>query len=95
MVGAAFSVPVSVVVLVNFLRDIPNFVFPLVVTTSRSSRVLPLQLFSFETEFGVNVPDILAAVVLATVPMVVLFVFGYRFLVRGLAAGLGGGGALK
>jgi raffinose/stachyose/melibiose transport system permease protein len=138
VVGAAFGVPVSVLVLVNFLRDIPkelteamyvdgasdmavlrrlhlplarsallmlavyeglinwnNFVLPLVLTTSRSARVLPLQLFSFETEFGVNVPGVLAAVVLATIPMVVLFVFGYRFLVRGLAAGLGGGGALK
>ena len=138
VVGAAFGIPVSVLVLVNFLRDIPkelteamyvdgasdmavlrklhlplarsallmlavyeglinwnNFVLPLVLTTSRFSRVLPLQLFCFETEFGVNVPGVLAAVVLATIPMVVLFVFSYRFLVRGLAAGLGGGGALK
>jgi ABC-type glycerol-3-phosphate transport system permease component len=52
-------------------------------------------LFSFETEFGVNVPGVLAAVVLATIPMVVVFIFGYRYLVRGLAAGLGSGGALK
>jgi raffinose/stachyose/melibiose transport system permease protein len=138
IVGAAFGIPVSVLVLVNFLRDVPeeltdamyvdgasdmavlrrlylplarsallmlavyeglinwnNFVLPLVLTTSASSRVLPLQLFSFETEFGVNVPGVLAAVVLATIPMVLLFIFGYRFLVRGLAAGLGGGGALK
>jgi raffinose/stachyose/melibiose transport system permease protein len=138
IVGAAFGIPVSVLVLVNFLRDVPeeltdamyvdgatdmavlrrlylplarsallmlavyeglinwnNFVLPLVLTTSPSSRVLPLQLFSFETEFGVNVPGVLAAVVLATIPMVLLFIFGYRFLVRGLAAGLGSGGAFK
>lgn len=134
LVGAAFGIPVSVLVLVNFLRDVPveltdamyvdgatdmdvlwglhipmarpallmlavyeglinwnNFVLPLILTTSASSRVLPLQLFSFETEFGVNVPGVLAAVVLATIPMVVVFVLGYRFLVRGLASGLSAG----
>jgi raffinose/stachyose/melibiose transport system permease protein len=138
IVGAAFGIPVSLLVLVNFLRDVPkeltdamyvdgasdmavlrklhiplarsallmlavyqglinwnNFVLPLVLTTSAAARVLPLQLFSFETEFGVNVPAVLAAVVLATLPMVLLFIVGYRFLVRGLAAGLGTGSALR
>jgi ABC-type glycerol-3-phosphate transport system permease component len=60
-----------------------------------SSRVLPLQLVSFETEFGVKVPGVLAAVVLATIPMVLVFIVGYRFLVRGLAAGLSAGGAVR
>jgi raffinose/stachyose/melibiose transport system permease protein len=138
LVGAAFGIPVSLLVLVNFLRDVPtelsdamfvdgatdmavlrklhiplarpallmlavyqglinwnNFVLPLILTTSASARVLPLQLFSFETEFGVNVPGVLAAVVLATLPMVLVFIVGYRFLVRGLAAGLGAGGAAR
>lgn len=72
-----------------------NFVLPLILTNSRSTRALPLLLFSFETEFGVNVPGVLAAVVLATLPMVLVFIVGYRFLVRGLAAGLGTGGALR
>jgi len=33
--------------------------------------------------------------VLATLPMVLVFVFGYRYIVRGLAVGLGGGGAFR
>jgi len=72
-----------------------NFVLPLVLTTSPAVRVLPLELFSFETEFGVNVPGVLASVVLATLPMVLAFVFGYRYIVRGLGAGLSGGGAFR
>jgi raffinose/stachyose/melibiose transport system permease protein len=138
LTGVAFSIPVSVLILVNFLRDVPaelteamqidgatdrqvllqlvlplskpalimlavydglvnwnNFVLPLVLTTSPGARVLPLELFNFETEFGVNVPGVLASVVLATLPMVLVFVFGYRYIVRGLAVGLGGGGAFR
>lgn len=66
-----------------------NFVLPLILTNSRSTRVLPLQLFSFETEFGVNVPGVLAAMVLATLPIVLVFIVGYRS--SGLAAGLSTG----
>ena len=138
LTGVAFSIPVSVLILVNFLREVPaelteamqidgatdrqvllrlvlplskpalimlavydglvnwnNFVLPLVLTTSPAVRVLPLELFSFETEFGVNVPGVLASVVLATLPMVLAFVFGYRYIVRGLGAGLSGGGAFR
>ena len=138
LTGVAFSIPVSVLILVNFLREVPaelteamqidgatdrqvllrlvlplskpalimlavydglvnwnNFVLPLVLTTSPAVRVLPLELFSFETEFGVNVPGVLASVVLATLPMVLAFVFGYRYIVRGLGAGLSDGGAFR
>jgi raffinose/stachyose/melibiose transport system permease protein len=138
LTGVAFSIPVSVLILVNFLREVPvelteamqidggtdrqillrlilplskpalimlafydglvnwnNFVLPLVLTTSPGVRVLPLELFNFETEFGVNVPGVLASVVLATLPMVLAFMLGYRYLVRGLAAGLGTGGAFR
>ena len=60
-----------------------NFVLPLVLTTSPAVRVLPLELFSFETEFGVNVPGVLASVVLATADGGRLRT-GYRYIVRGL-----------
>ena len=128
----AFAIPLTVIILVNFLRDVPKelfesmrldgatewqimwrlacrwsnpasspspsttgstsgtaFLFPLILTQSASKRVLPLALWTFQGEFSVNIPAVLAAVVLSTLPVLVLYMFGRRQLVSGLTAGFG------
>lgn len=130
--SAAFAMPITIVILVNFLRDIPGelfesmrldgatnwtmlwrlvlplgrpalitvliydglqvwngFLFPLVLTQSPSQRVLPLALWSFQSELTVDVPGIMAAVILTMLPILLLYVFGRRQLVAGLTAGFG------
>lgn len=130
--SVAFALPLSVMILVNFLRDIPNelyeamtidgagdgkiliklvlplsrpalttvaiynglhawngFIFPLVLTQSPDKRVLPLALWTFQGEFSVNVPAVLAAVVLSTLPILALYVLGRRQMLAGLTAGFG------
>ncbi|MFF2243332.1 carbohydrate ABC transporter permease [Arthrobacter sp. NPDC058130] len=130
--SVAFALPLTIIILVNFLRDIPGelyeamkvdgasdwrtlttlvlplarpalstvaiynglhvwngFIFPLVLTQSPDKRVLPLALWTFQGEFTTNVPAVLAAVVLSTLPIVVLYVFGRRQLLAGLTAGVG------
>lgn len=130
--SAAFAVPITIVILVNFLRDIPGelfesmrldgatdwgmlwrlvlplgrpalitvsiynglqvwngFLFPLVLTQSPSVRVLPLALWSFQSELTVDVPGIMAAVILSMIPILTLYIFGRRQLVAGLTAGFG------
>jgi raffinose/stachyose/melibiose transport system permease protein len=125
-----FAIPVTVLILVNFVRDIPRelfdsmrvdgsgqwrilwslvaplarpaivtvavydaltvwnaFLFALVLTQSPENRVLPLSLWTFQGEFNVNVPGIMAAVVLSTIPILVLYVLGRRQLVSGMTAG--------
>lgn len=127
---AAFSIPLSILVLVTYLRDIPQelyqamildgashlrilsrlvlplsrpalvtiviydalhvwngFLFPLVLTQSPEVRVLPLALWSFQGEYTSNVPAIMAAVFLSVIPIIVLYIFGRRYLLRGLVAG--------
>jgi raffinose/stachyose/melibiose transport system permease protein len=127
-----FAVPITVLILSNFIRDIPNelfesmrmdgatdlrmlvslvlplarpaivtvgiydalhvwngFLFPLILTQSPGNRVLPMALWTFQGEFTVNVPAILAAVVLSTLPMLAAYLVGRRYLVRGLTAGFG------
>ncbi|UWX97084.1 carbohydrate ABC transporter permease [Arthrobacter zhaoxinii] len=126
----AFAIPISVLILSNFLRDVPRelfesmrldgcseftmmwrlalplvrpavvtiaiynalnvwngFLFPLILTQSPDMRVLPLSLWTFQDEFTVNVPAVLAAVVLSTLPLVILYAFARRQLVSGLTAG--------
>ena len=126
----AFAIPLSVLVLANFIRDVPKelfeamridgasewmtmwrlaapltrpailtvtvynalniwngFLLPLVLTQSPDKRTLPLALWTFQGQYVVNVPAIVAAVVLTTLPILALYAFGRRQLQRGLAAG--------
>lgn len=128
----AFAIPISVLILVNFVRDIPKelfeamrmegasewtmlrtlvvpmtkpaiitvaiydaltvwngFLFPLILTQSSDKRVLPLSLWAFQGSFSVNIPAVLAAVVLSVLPLVIAYAFGRRQLVSGLTAGFG------
>jgi raffinose/stachyose/melibiose transport system permease protein len=130
--GIAFAIPITVLVLVNFLRDVPNdlfesmhmdgasdwtilwrlvaplskpalvtvavydalavwngFLFPLILTQSAEVRVLPLSLWSFQGAFSVNIPAVLAAVVLSVLPLLAAYIIGRRQLVSGLTAGFG------
>ncbi|OLT02229.1 ABC transporter permease [Pseudonocardia sp. CNS-004] len=126
----AFAIPLSVLILANFIRDVPNelfesmrmdgasewgtmwrlafpltqpalitvsiyqglqvwnsFLLPLVLTQSQEMRVLPLALWAFQGEYGINVPAVLASVVLATLPILALYVVGRRHLLAGMTAG--------
>ena len=128
----AFAIPLSVLVLTNFIRDVPKelfesmrmdgatewgtllhlalpltrpalvtvtiyhgltiwngFLLPLVLTQSPDQRVLPLALWSFQGQYGVNVPAVLASVVLTTLPILAMYAIGRRQLLSGLTAGFG------
>ena len=126
----AFAIPLSVLVLSNFIRDVPRelfdsmrvdgasewstlwhlafpltrpalvtvsiynglaiwngFLLPLILTQSPDQRTLPLALWSFQGQYSVNVPAVLASVVLTVVPILALYVIGRRQLLSGLTAG--------
>ena len=128
--SVAFALPITVMILVSFLRDVPRsmfeamvvdgagdwrmlwslaaplarpalvtvavydglqvwngFLFPLILTQSGDKAVLPLALTLYRGQFGINVPATMAAVVLSTLPMLVVFVLARRQLVAGLTAG--------
>ena len=128
----AFGIPLTVLILVNFIRDIPNdlydsmliegatharilrslvlplsrpalitvaiyntlqvwnnFLFPLILTQSSNIRVLPLALREFQGQYGINVPGLMAAVFLSSLPIIFLYVVARRQLIGGLTAGFG------
>src|ERR1035441_9202499 len=70
-----------------------GFLFPLVLTQSSSVRVFTLGLFNFETSYGINVPEISAAVIISIVPILLVYLFARRALVQGLMGVGGRGGA--
>ena len=118
---SAAAVPVSVLIMVSFVRDIPrelisamlidggsewtvfrllvwplsrpvlatlaiynglnvwnNFLLPLVLTQSSNVAVLPLGLTKLEGLYTVNVPAVMAGVLLSVLPLLVLFVIMRR-----------------
>jgi raffinose/stachyose/melibiose transport system permease protein len=126
----AFAIPLSVLVLSNFIRDVPRelfdsmrvdgasewatlwhlafpltrpalvtvsiynglaiwngFLLPLILTQSPDQRTLPLALWTFQGQYSVNVPAVLASVVLTMLPILALYVIGRRQLLSGLTAG--------
>lgn len=118
---SAAAIPVSVLIMVSFVRDIPrelisamlvdggsewtvfrlliwplsrpvlatlaiynglnvwnNFLLPLVLTQSSNVAVLPLGLTKLEGMYSVNVPAVMAGVLLSVLPLLVLFMIMRR-----------------
>ncbi|MFF5566555.1 carbohydrate ABC transporter permease [Streptomyces sp. NPDC012623] len=79
----------ATVVVFSALQAWNGFLFPLVLTQSEETKVLTLGLYNFQTEHGIDIPGLLAAVVLSTVPVLLVYLFARRALVQGLM-GVGG-----
>ncbi len=80
---------ISTVVIYSALQAWNGFLFPLIFTQSDGPRVLTLGLFNYVSQFGVNIPALLASVVLSGVPIFVVYLLARRALVSGLM-GVGG-----
>lgn len=80
---------ISTVGVFSALQAWNGFLFPLILTQSRENRVLTLGLYDYVGEFRVDVPALLAAVVLSIVPIFVAYLLARRQLINGLM-GVGG-----
>ena len=66
-----------------------GFLFPLIMTQSNDDKTVTLGLYNFVSAYLVNVPALLAAVLLSAVPILIVYLFARRYLVMGLM-GVGG-----
>jgi xylobiose transport system permease protein len=80
---------ISTIVVFSALQAWNGFLFPLILTQSDSNRVVTLGLFNFQSQFGINIPGLLAAVTMSTIPILLVYLFARRALVQGLM-GVGG-----
>lgn len=71
--------------LFTFIGEWNDLFKPLVFTTRPELRTVQLALAEFQEQFTNNWPLLMAAVVIATVPVVVLFLIGQRQFIRGIA----------
>jgi multiple sugar transport system permease protein len=71
--------------LFTFIGEWNDLFKPLVFTTRPELRTVQLALAEFQEQFTNNWPLLMAAVTIATVPVLLLFVLGQRQLIRGIA----------
>jgi len=76
----------SAVAILQFQGAWNAFFWPLVLLTTREFVTIPIALTFFRTEFQTNWPPLMAMVVLATIPILVLYIFFQRYFVEGIAA---------
>ncbi|MBA2946006.1 carbohydrate ABC transporter permease [Streptomyces himalayensis] len=79
----------STITVFSALQAWNGFLFPLVLTQSESTKVITLGLYNFQTQYGINIPGLLAAVVVSMLPILLVYLFARRTLVQGLM-GVGG-----
>lgn len=71
--------------LFTFIGEWNDLFKPLVFTTRPELRTVPLALMAFQDQFSNDWPLLMAAVVIATVPVVLLFLVGQRQFIEGIA----------
>lgn len=77
----------STVAIYTFIFVWNEFVFALVLLSSRSNMTLPLGLMQFSGEYSVNVPGIMSAVTLASLPIILFYLLMQERVVNGMVAG--------
>lgn len=78
---------ISTVVIYNFIHLWGEFIFALVLINTPEKMTLPLGLQHFNGEFSVNVPGLMAAITMASIPLFLIFIFAQGKVVKGLVSG--------
>ncbi|MFF5158613.1 carbohydrate ABC transporter permease [Streptomyces sp. NPDC000348] len=76
-------------VLLHVLFAWNEYLFAMVFTNGSDVQTLPVGLTSLMSKHGTDFPVVFAGMVIAAVPVVLLFLFGQRYIVKGLADGVG------
>lgn len=71
----------------TFMGSWRAFMWPLIVTNSMEMKVLPVMIASFQGLYSTDWHLLMAASLIALVPMIVVFIFGQRFFVEGIRLG--------
>lgn len=75
----------------NFQASWNDFLWPLVITNSENMRTIPVGLSSFQGQFNTEWHLLMTGSVIALLPILIVYIFGQNWFVRGIAfSGLGG-----
>lgn len=80
---------VATTMVLNVLQNWNEYLFAMVFTSGTGVETLPVGLAGMMSKNGTQYPVVFAGMVMAAVPMVILFFVCQRYLIRGLAGGVG------
>jgi len=75
----------ATLVVLSFLTNWNDFLWPIYVMFSPERYVLPVGLATLQGAYNTNYPVIMAGAVIASVPVLILFVFAQRFIIEGVS----------
>ncbi len=78
---------ISTVAVINFIFAWNEFIFALVLLSSPENFPIPLGLTQFSAQYRVDVPGVMAALTVASLPSILFFLAAQEKVVSGLAAG--------
>jgi len=82
---------VAAIAIFVFLATWNDFLWPLVVTNSTEMQTVPVGLNSFQGQYGVRWNLLMAAAVVAMVPVLIVFIFAQNWFIKGISmTGIGG-----
>lgn len=70
-----------------FIGNYASFFWPLILIKDANLRTLPIGLLAYSDDYGTDIPLLMAASLLAMIPLIVLFVLLQKYLVRGIQLG--------
>jgi multiple sugar transport system permease protein len=74
-----------VLALFTFMGNWNDYLWPLIVTSSAEMRTLPVGLAIMQGQFNIQFAKLMAATIFSALPVIILFIFAQRFLVKGIA----------
>lgn len=82
---------IAALAIFTFLASWNDFLWPLVITTSLEMRTLPVGISAFQGQYNVQWHLLMAGSVIAMLPVLVIYVIGQKWVVRGITlTGMGG-----
>ena len=82
---------IATLAIFNFQASWNDFLWPLVITRSEAMRTLTIGLASFQGQFSTEWHLLMAGSVIALLPVLIIYIFGQNWFIRGIAmTGMGG-----
>ena len=64
-----------------------EFLFVMTLTQSQPTRTLPLAIWQYQGQYSIHIPLIMTLLVLSSLPIILLYIFGQDKMVKGMMAG--------
>ncbi len=79
--------PVATLVVVNLLWAWNELLLALVFLQTDEKKTLMVGITGFQSRYSLDIPTVMAGMVVATLPLAAAYMFGQRYFIRGLTAG--------